>query len=86
MHAWIECWILNSAKLEQYYYFHAEFLEEVKLNYRGNYLPDHSMGWNDFTGHWLYSEEQNIRAALYKQKIIYYNLYAHVHIGNKIDF
>ena len=44
------------------------------------------MGWNDFTGHWLYSEEQNICAALYKQKIIYYNLYAHVHIGNKIDF
>ena len=33
MHAQMKCWILtskSSAKLKQYYYFHAEFLEEVR--------------------------------------------------------
>ena len=36
----MECWTSkNSVKLKQYYYFHAEFLEEVryKLLYRQKY-------------------------------------------------
>ena len=46
MHARMECWILtskNSAKLKQYYYFHAEFLEERYINFimQGTLISNH---------------------------------------------